>query len=336
MGQQTLAPVPTTSRGLSAISALTDSEKERLFDHLQTAHANSAASRQPTESSTLPVVDDKEHTVYFSNVYSAVAQSSHMVDDGDEMILNTGSDQFIFESADRFIDLKPIKPIGMKTTDGNCHSMATHRGDARIKSYNDDGQIHEMIMPDSLYCKEISVNLISAIKLCDIGCKFEGNPTVIRFKSPSGERLYARRQANTNQLWTVRPATSTSLSVSTDVMHQQLGHLLSAALRHFCTSGRKTSGMCTSCIFAKSHHHPFQSSLPQADRLLYRVHSDVVGPLQTPTPNGNWYFVTFIDKHSRFTKVFQMKNKPDVFERFKAYMAESERLTGQRFVRAQV
>lgn len=185
-------------------------------------------------------------------------------------------------------------------------------------------------MPGALYCKEISVNLISAIKLCDIGCRFEGNSTMILFESPRGERLYARRQADTNQLWTVRPVNSTCLSVSSDIMHQRLGHLHSAALRRFCKTDGKTQGMCTSCVLAKSHRRPFQSSLPQADRPLYRIHSDVVGPLQTPTPNGNRYFVTFIDEHTRFAKVYLMKQKADVFDRFKEYMLESERTTGHK------
>lgn len=246
------------------------------------------------------------------------------------MVLDTGSDQFIFESMNRFTNIKPINPVAIRTADGDCHLTATHRGDALIESYEDDGNLHEMTMPDALYCKEISVNLISAIRLCDIGCRFEGNATSIVFTNQQDNRLYARRQANTNQLWTVRPLTSTCLSVSADIMHQRLGHLHSAALRRFCTTGGKPSGMCTSCIFAKSHRQPFQSSMPQADRLLYCVHSDVVGPFHIPTPNGNRYFVTFIDEHSRFAKVYLIKHKSDVFDTFKEYIAESDRHTGKQ------
>lgn len=237
------------------------------------------AAKPAAESPSPTTGDNNEQTVYFSNVYSAVAQSSTVDDDEDEMILDTGSDQFIFKSVKRFTSLTPIKPIAIKTADGNCHLTATHRGDAIIPSYDDDGQLHEMLMPDALYCKDISVNLISAIKLCDIGCRFEGNSTVIKFVNPIGEKLYARRQAKTNQLWTVRPLRASCLTVSTDTLHQRLGHLHSAALRRFCNSGGRSSGMCTSCIFAKSHRLPFKNSLPKADRLLFRVHSDVVGPI---------------------------------------------------------
>lgn len=145
-------------------------------------------------------------------------------------MLDTGSDHFIFKLTKRFIGLKPIKPIAIKTADGNCHLTATHCGDAIIESFDDDGQAHKMTMPDALYCKDILVNLIPAIKLCNIGCRFEGNSTVIKFMNPGGDKIFARRQANTSQLWKIRLFNSSCLTVSTDIMYQRLGHLHSAAL----------------------------------------------------------------------------------------------------------
>lgn len=334
MTRHTTAPLPSSSRGLSAISALTDAEKARLFDHLQTAHANTIASRPALTESTSADInesDKKDSTVYFSNVYSAVAQSGDSADGDEHMVLDTGADQFILKSKRRFVNLMPIDPIPIKTADGNCHLTATHKGDAEIDSYDDDGHKHTMTMPDALYCKDISVNLISAIRLCDIGCRFEGNSTTIVFRHPNRERLFARRKNNTSELWSVRPQTTAScLSVSMDVMHQRLGHLHSAALRRFCNTGGKSEGFCTSCIAAKSHRHPFRSALPKTDRLLYRVHSDVVGPFQTPTPSGNRYFVTFIDERSRFATVYLIRRKSDVLDRFKEYLSMSERLTGKQ------
>lgn len=236
---------------------------------------------------TEPLTNDDETTVYFSNVYSAVAQSKTPSTKSDDMVLDTGADEFILHSAERFLNMVPIDPIGIKTADGSYHLRATHRGDAVIESFDENGRSHSMVMPDALYCQDISVNLISAIRLCDAGCSFKGNSTLIVFLHPNRGQLHARRQSNSSQLWTIRPnAQATCLSVSTDVMHQRMGHIHSAALRRFCNNGGKSSGICTSCIYAKSHRHPFRSTLPQADRILYRVHSVVVGPLQTPTPSG--------------------------------------------------
>lgn len=329
MGRTIPPAAPVTSRGLSAISTLTDAEKASLFDHLQTAHANIVASK-PNDL-TGPSPDNSDKTVYFSNICLAVSQSKTTLATIDEVVLDTGSDQFILNSRERFIDMNPITPITIKTADGSCHLQATHQGDAVIESYDDQGRPHQMIMPGSLYCEHIYVNLISEIRLCDAGCTFEGNSTTITFSHPNGGRLHARRKSNTNELWTVSPFISpTCLSVSTDIMHQRLGKLHSAALRCFCKNGGKSSNICTSCIFAKSHRLPFQSSMPQADRLLYCVHSDVVGPFQTPTPNGNQYFVTFIDEHSRYARVYLLKQKNEVFDVFCQYLSKAESHTGQK------
>lgn len=257
MARTTSAPAPP--RGLSAISALTDTEKARLFDHLQTAHANSVSARDnSTTKSPEPTSDEVEPTVYISNVYSAVMLSPAEHADDDKMIMDTGADQYIFHSEDRFINLTPIIPVPIKTADGNCHLRATHQGDAVVKSYDDDGNIHSIIMTDALYCRDISVNLISAIRLCDAGCSFKGNSTSLVFTHPNGGQLHARRQSNSTQLWTVRPIQPvTCLTTSADIMHQRMGHLHSAALRRFCNNTGKSSGICTSCVIAKSHRHPF-------------------------------------------------------------------------------
>lgn len=331
MGRTNTAPPNMTSRGLSAISALTDADKARLFDHLQTAHANSASTPSTTDPpSSLDNNTSDDRTVYFSNVYSAVVQSKSRGINNDEMVLDTGADQYIFHSSERFISMSPISPISIKTADGSCHMLATHQGNAVIESYDDEGQSRSIIAEQALYCRDISVNLISAARLCDAGCTFKGDSTTIVFQHPNGGELHARRQSNTNELWTVRPRTqSTCMSVSTDIMHQRLGHLHSAALQRFCKHGGKLTNLCTSCVTAKSSRHPFRSSLPRADRILYRIHSDVVGPLQTPTPNGNKYFVSFIDEYSRHAKIYLMKHKSEVFDKFKEFLAEAERHTGQ-------
>lgn len=189
-----------------------------------------------------------------------------------------------------------------------------------------------MTLPDTLYCPDISVNLISASKLCDIGATFTGTAERMSFvNAKTNEQLHATRKPHSNQLWTVQPPNqSTCLSISTDVLHQRLGHLHSRALQRFCNRSGKSDLMCTLCILAKSHRHPFKSQLPKADRLLYRVHSDIVGPIETNTPSRTRYFVTFVDEHSRYCKVYLMTNKSEAFKKFKEFLIEAERQTGQK------
>lgn len=264
-------PTGSTSRGLAAISSLSDAEKARLFDHLQNAHANMLSSNQPspaTNATTTPADDSNHNTVYFSNAYSAVARASVKSED---MVSDTGADRFIFHSLKRFINLRPITPVSIKTADGSCHMRANYAGDALVDLFYENRKNHSMLLPDTLYCPEISINLISAARLCDIGSNFVGDSSRMIYKNVNtGEELHAFRRPHSTNLWAVRPSSSTTcLSISSDLMHQRMGHLHSAALRRFCNSGSKSNVICTSCSLAKSHRHPFKSSLPTADRILY-------------------------------------------------------------------
>lgn len=91
MGRASSSHSSSTTRGLTAVSNLTDAEKARLFDHLQTAQAN-LVTGEPTTSENK---DNEESVVYLANAYSALAQSKVKNHD---MVSDTGADRFIFHS----------------------------------------------------------------------------------------------------------------------------------------------------------------------------------------------------------------------------------------------
>lgn len=49
------------------------------------------------------------------------------------------------------------------------------------------------------------------------------------------------------------------------------------------------------------------------------IHSDLVGPVQTPSLVGSRYFVVFIDKFSRKSCVYFIKNKSETFGKFREF-----------------
>uniref|UniRef100_H3H2R9 Retrovirus-related Pol polyprotein from transposon TNT 1-94-like beta-barrel domain-containing protein n=1 Tax=Phytophthora ramorum TaxID=164328 RepID=H3H2R9_PHYRM len=59
-----------------------------------------------------------------------------------------------------------------------------------------------------------------------------------------------------------------------------------------------------------------KSSPNRAKHVLEVVHSDVCGPMQTPTFGGKRYFVTFIDDKSHFCVVYLLRNKSEVAAKF--------------------
>ncbi|MCO5614450.1 hypothetical protein L7F22_068732 [Adiantum nelumboides] len=66
----------------------------------------------------------------------------------------------------------------------------------------------------------------------------------------------------------------------------------------------------------------------RATRKLQLVHSDVCGPMRTPSVGNSLCFVTFIDDFSRFCWVYPLKAKSDVFAIFQHYVSMVENETG--------
>ncbi|MCO5579352.1 hypothetical protein L7F22_033207 [Adiantum nelumboides] len=83
------------------------------------------------------------------------------------------------------------------------------------------------------------------------------------------------------------------------------------------------------CVLGKMHRFAFSyDGSVRATRKLQLVHSDVCGPMRTPSMGNSFYFVTFIDDFSRFCWVYPLKAKSDVFAIFQHYVSMLEDETG--------
>ena len=70
------------------------------------------------------------------------------------------------------------------------------------------------------------------------------------------------------------------------------------------------------------HLQPFESvGEIWSTRKLQCVHSDVCGPIPTESLGKKRYFVSFTDDYSRCCRVFLMRHKSEVFEKFREFEA---------------
>ena len=86
---------------------------------------------------------------------------------------------------------------------------------------------------------------------------------------------------------------------------------------------------CESCLQGKMTRAPFVGRSTRATDLLELIHTDVCGPFNEMARGGYYYFITFIDDHSRYSSVYLMKYKSEAFEKFKEYRNEVEKQTGK-------
>ena len=91
----------------------------------------------------------------------------------------------------------------------------------------------------------------------------------------------------------------------------------------------KPVSLCEGCILGKQHRESFPSRKSiRAKAPLEIVHSDLCGPMQTPSLAGSHYILTVIDDFTRKTWVYFLKNKSEVFERFCNFKALVENQSG--------
>jgi transposase InsO family protein len=96
-------------------------------------------------------------------------------------------------------------------------------------------------------------------------------------------------------------------------------------------------GVCVSCVLEKHHWDNFYKCASwHASCPLQLVHSDLCGPLSSPSFSGCKYFLTFIDDFSRRTWVYFLKLKSEVFDKFLAYKALVEKKTGHQIQRLRI
>ncbi|KAL0359481.1 UNVERIFIED_CONTAM: Retrovirus-related Pol polyprotein from transposon TNT 1-94 [Sesamum angustifolium] len=73
---------------------------------------------------------------------------------------------------------------------------------------------------------------------------------------------------------------------------------------------------------------PFRTSW-RAKAVLELIHTDVCGPMRTPSHEQNRYFILFIDDYSRMTWVYFMREKFEVFKVFKKFKNLVEKQSGR-------
>ena len=115
--------------------------------------------------------------------------------------------------------------------------------------------------------------------------------------------------------------------------HQRLGHMGQEAVKklveNHSASGSGDLGIlsapCDVCVKAKHRRTIIRKPVARTTRPFELIHSDLCGPLSTPSVGGSRYFIVYIDDFSRSCWVYFLRGKDKVevtsrFQEFKAYI----------------
>ena len=100
-------------------------------------------------------------------------------------------------------------------------------------------------------------------------------------------------------------------------MHYRALPLASKAIEGLPEIQTKHDGFCKGCAKGKNTNKTFSSSENKEKGILEIIHSNVCGPMSSSSLSEYVYYVSFIDNFSRNTWIYFMKNKYEVFNKFK-------------------
>jgi transposase InsO family protein len=78
---------------------------------------------------------------------------------------------------------------------------------------------------------------------------------------------------------------------------------------------------CEHFIYGKHNRVRFPYGATRAKGILELIHSDVFGPVHVPSLSKFMFYVSFIDDFSRNTWIYFLRNKYEVFDKFKEFKA---------------
>jgi len=227
---------------------------------------------------------------------------------------------------------------GMDTVQvGNGSGLMIHNtGSSLLNTSHNSFRLNNV-----LYCPQAASNLLSINQFClDNNYYFILTGTTFFVKENKTRRLLLQGlvenglypiNGNKNCNKQFRCFTSKLGTKATrDQWHKRLGHPSNSTLNYLSSflpikDSPSQSSVCSSCQLGKAKKLPFSDSQRQSARPLALIHTDVwISPVTSV--GGCRYYVLFIDDFSRFTWMYPMHFKSDVFSIFQQYKILVENL----------
>jgi hypothetical protein len=207
----------------------------------------------------------------------------------------------------------------------------SHIGHATIHTPSN----HDIHLRNILHVPEAQKNLISVHHLATDNSAFlEFHPNYFLVKDQDTKKVILEGECR-HGLNPFPAPSNKKAYIATKVpfsrWHSRLCHPLSAIVKQVISRNKlpllgeaSSSLVCDACQQAKSHQLPYTRSDSKSSSPLELIFSDVWGP-SIESVGRYRYYVSFIDDFSKFTWIYLIKHKYDVFHKFQDFQAMVER-----------
>ena len=113
--------------------------------------------------------------------------------------------------------------------------------------------------------------------------------------------------------------------------HKRLGHISIERMMRLMKSDILPQldfsdwNVCVDCIKGKQTKHITKNDATRSNELLELIHTDIYGPFDAPSWNGEKYFITFIDDFSRYCYLYLLHEKSQSVDVLEIFINEVER-----------
>lgn len=200
-------------------------------------------------------------------------------------------------------------------------------GNINLNVVNVRGQLDTIKVQNVLYVPELATNLLSVSQIINSGCQVQFDKQGCKILNKANKQVATAKMMN-NMYRLVTQSIPAYISASTEndsyLWHQRMAHLNFEDLNKQSESAgvnleNTDKVICISCLEGKQTRLPFPSEGSRAQAKLELIHSDVCGPMETPSLGGARYFLTFIDDFTRKVYVYLIKSKSEVFQKFQEF-----------------
>jgi hypothetical protein len=248
----------------------------------------------------------------------------------DYWTVDSGASSSMTPRKDWIHSLEPIGR-GVKLADG---SIIYAKGKGTVTFIPEESP-NTISFHDVLYVPQLSNNLLSSNSLTvREGYELRAKGTLMRFLK--GENVAFTASVKDNNIAYANGKTVSSsqlhhetaaIAVDMKTWHRRMNHPGMERLKRmvnfdivndFMVSDSKRASLdCDDCDISKLTRAPHTKPAERAKGVLECVFSDVHGPIQVQGKKGEHYWVTFIDDYSRFTMLYMLKTKDQVFDAFR-------------------
>lgn len=247
-------------------------------------------------------------------------------------ILDSGATCYICCDRNSFIELDENHVEAITVAYGE-KVKAHGRGKNRATFLNGAGKTTSVLMADVLFVPSIGTNLNSVTKLTERGLRvhFSGSKCEIRSRDGRDQIATGSLNGRLYEMW-IEEQLNVAVNASEKCIHEWhrvLGHrdLVVVKQTPSMVDGMKVGPCkssceqdCTACIVGKMSRTKFpKATVTKSTSVLDLVHSDVCGPMQTQTHQGKRYILSFIDDFSKYTTIYLLREKSEVFAKLKDF-----------------